>query len=263
MNDNSAKASIYNPVSYSQNNSVKANVSKTQGNINSTDTDLTIGGNGTVYGYRIQASASGSVKAIYFHLNSPSSGNTLYVALYNGTSTTVGTIISSWSKATVGTSNQWVVIPVTGVNITSGNYYWLVGNNDVGATFHGRTVGGTRSAEWTDVTPGSWTSPPTGVAYTNGEDLDAFFTFDELNTYSQANSAKASIVTTVSKNNSSEANILAIGQQADYSKANIYVTDTTQNNNVKANIITTYYTGATYDWKLTTDTNNQNRGYIT
>lgn len=247
--NNSSKAWLGTINVTSQNNSAKANIAKTVGNINSTDTDLTVTASSDVYGYRITPSETGVVQAIYFHVKAPSSGNTLYVALYNtGTSTTVGTIINSWSKATVGTVDQWVVIPVSGISLTASTNYWLVAVSDVGATFHGRTVGGTRSAEWTDVTPGSWTSPPTGVSYTNNEDLNAFMTYTALSTVTSNNSAKASIVRTESKGTSAKANIVNAGQQPDSVKANIFVTDTTKNNSVKANIISTYYTGATYDW---------------
>lgn len=64
------------------------------------------------------------------------------------------------------------------------------------------------------------------------------------------------------KANSVKAFIKASTPQANSVKAHILIPTTSQDNSVKANIITTYYTGATYDWKLSTaDDNNVNRGY--
>lgn len=67
--------------------------------------------------------------------------------------------------------------------------------------------------------------------------------------------------TTTTQDNSIKANIIVAGNvDANSVKANVKA-GLTQNNSTKANIKTTYYTGATYDWKLSNvDDNNQNRG---
>lgn len=53
-----------------------------------------------------------------------------------------------------------------------------------------------------------------------------------------------------------------ITSQNNSAKANIIKNNNTQSNSAKANLKTTYYTGATYDWKLSTaDDNNKNRGF--
>lgn len=106
-------------------------------------------------------------------------------------------------------------------------------------------------------------------------------------TNTDSNSGRASVVVTNSKDVSIKANILTTYTQAFTSKADILVVNnvidnsvkaqlfrgynnwvkacitSVNDNSIKANIITTYYSGAAYDWKLSTDDTSQNRGYIT
>jgi hypothetical protein len=68
--------------------------------------------------------------------------------------------------------------------------------------------------------------------------------------FEQASSVRANIRRTETQNNSVRAQILVEGSKANSVRANISREDQESTNAVRANILTTYWTGATYDWQL-------------
>ena len=79
-------------------------------------------------------------------------------------------------------------------------------------------------------------------------------------TNTSENQVKASIVRSETYENQVKVNIVVVSTYNNVTKANIPASVSNENSAI-ANILTTYYSGHAYDWKLETDPTAQNRGY--
>lgn len=123
---------------------------------------------------KFTASATGTVSTLYAMIGvtiGASPNNKAQMAIYAGTSTAPTTLLASSSEVTL-TANAWNAFPISSVNITNGQVYWI-GYNTNGTTaaqngmrYH---TGGTNQSVYASRTYGTWPSTWTGGTNSNFE----------------------------------------------------------------------------------------------
>lgn len=212
--------------------------------------------------------APATMSPIQFNINindNFGSAGTCYVAIYADATGVPGAKLWSGSSAYASLFGAILNVTISGLSLTNAVDYWLVAYCDTAGTLNvvgakTNSLTGKEIRTWTEAVAGSWTDNPTTTQQVNTAQIQIYAVDTITNT--KNNSVKANILssTIVSKSISSKADLKVTATQVNSGKANV-VASSPQNNSATGNIKTTYYTGNSYDWKLSTDTTGQNRGF--
>jgi hypothetical protein len=131
---------------------------------------------GQAEAFQATATGSGSVDSISIYLDSSNAATKLYVGIYSDSSGHPGTLLGQGSSTSLA-AGKWNNIPVSPINVTSGNPYWiaLLGTKGGHPAFRDRynasCVSETSAQTQLTSLPASWT---TGTVWLHSCPLSAY-----------------------------------------------------------------------------------------